>query len=185
MLPSTPSSSASTDRPAPALAPVSAAAASIEPSLILRQRVHTGTVGITTDTITTAASNPTGTAGYIEPRTATPELGAGPPPPPIYDPAHYQRGPSPSSLHSQSPFLSSPLPGGRGNVSAILQDHRARKRRAGPGSRGVANLTPEQLAKKRANGRSISSYTPPYFMLNYTSLRFLPLVNAGDIRFYM
>ena len=27
-----------------------------------------------------------------------------------------------------------------------------KKRRVGPGSRGVANLTPEQLAKKRANG---------------------------------
>lgn len=27
-----------------------------------------------------------------------------------------------------------------------------KKRRTGPGSRGVANLTPEQLAKKRANG---------------------------------
>lgn len=28
----------------------------------------------------------------------------------------------------------------------------AKKRRTGAGSRGVANLTPEQLAKKRANG---------------------------------
>lgn len=28
----------------------------------------------------------------------------------------------------------------------------SKKRRTGPGSRGVANLTPEQLAKKRANG---------------------------------
>lgn len=28
----------------------------------------------------------------------------------------------------------------------------AKKRKTVPGSRGVANLTPEQLAKKRANG---------------------------------
>lgn len=28
-----------------------------------------------------------------------------------------------------------------------------KKRKNGPGSRGVANLTPEQLAKKRANGK--------------------------------
>ena len=28
----------------------------------------------------------------------------------------------------------------------------AKKKKPGPGSRGVANLTPEQLAKKRANG---------------------------------
>lgn len=27
-----------------------------------------------------------------------------------------------------------------------------KKKKTGPGSRGVANLTPEQLAKKRANG---------------------------------
>ena len=27
-----------------------------------------------------------------------------------------------------------------------------KKRKTGPGHRGVANLTPEQLAKKRANG---------------------------------
>lgn len=29
-----------------------------------------------------------------------------------------------------------------------------RRKKSGPGSRGVANLTPEQLAKKRANGKS-------------------------------
>jgi hypothetical protein len=28
-----------------------------------------------------------------------------------------------------------------------------KKKKTGPGSRGVANLTPEQLAKKRANGK--------------------------------
>lgn len=30
----------------------------------------------------------------------------------------------------------------------------SKKRKSAPGSRGVANLTPEQLAKKRANGMS-------------------------------
>ncbi|KAL7623971.1 hypothetical protein AAE478_005528 [Parahypoxylon ruwenzoriense] len=35
----------------------------------------------------------------------------------------------------------------------LPQDQRTKKRRTGPSSRGVANLTPEQLAKKRANDR--------------------------------
>lgn len=30
-----------------------------------------------------------------------------------------------------------------------------KRRRTGPGSRGVANLTPDQLAKKRANGKFV------------------------------
>lgn len=30
-----------------------------------------------------------------------------------------------------------------------------KKKKTGPGSRGVANLTPDQLAKKRANGKSM------------------------------
>ncbi|KAI0837339.1 hypothetical protein F5Y06DRAFT_271405 [Hypoxylon sp. FL0890] len=38
-------------------------------------------------------------------------------------------------------------------VSGHIEDQRTRKRRMGPSSRGVANLTPEQLAKKRANDR--------------------------------
>ncbi|KAI1418219.1 hypothetical protein F5Y13DRAFT_37436 [Hypoxylon sp. FL1857] len=38
-------------------------------------------------------------------------------------------------------------------VSGHLEDQRTKKRRIGPSSRGVANLTPEQLAKKRANDR--------------------------------
>lgn len=29
----------------------------------------------------------------------------------------------------------------------------SKKKKTGPGSRGVANLTPDQLAKKRANGK--------------------------------
>lgn len=49
-------------------------------------------------------------------------------------------GPSPSAA---SPDAEDP--GG-------TQADSAKKRRTGPGSRGVANLTPAQLAKKRANG---------------------------------
>lgn len=37
--------------------------------------------------------------------------------------------------------------------SPVLTDATNKKRKAGPGARGVANLTPEQLAKKRANDR--------------------------------
>ncbi|CRK12781.1 hypothetical protein BN1723_017307, partial [Verticillium longisporum] len=50
-------------------------------------------------------------------------------------------GPSPSAA---SPDAEDP--GG-------AQADSAKKRRTGPGSRGVANLTPAQLAKKRANDR--------------------------------
>ncbi|KAI2784075.1 hypothetical protein F4815DRAFT_267736 [Daldinia loculata] len=42
---------------------------------------------------------------------------------------------------------------GRDHVSGYLEDQRTKKRRTGPSPRGVANLTPEQLAKKRANDR--------------------------------
>ncbi|KAK8039162.1 hypothetical protein PG993_007573 [Apiospora rasikravindrae] len=55
-------------------------------------------------------------------------------------------GHSPTESNASSPH---PL---RDNTSAP-DDQRARKRKPGPGSRGVANLTPEQLAKKRANDR--------------------------------
>ncbi|CAJ2511535.1 Uu.00g071600.m01.CDS01 [Anthostomella pinea] len=41
----------------------------------------------------------------------------------------------------------------RDNVSAAADEQRTKRRRTAPGSRGVANLTPEQLAKKRANDR--------------------------------
>lgn len=37
---------------------------------------------------------------------------------------------------------------------AAGDDSAKRRKKVGPGSRGVANLTPEQLAKKRANGKS-------------------------------
>ncbi|ROT40225.1 hypothetical protein SODALDRAFT_338081 [Sodiomyces alkalinus F11] len=39
------------------------------------------------------------------------------------------------------------------NTAAIATTDAGKKRRTGPGSRGVANLTPAQLAKKRANDR--------------------------------
>ncbi|KAK8094479.1 hypothetical protein PG997_001164 [Apiospora hydei] len=55
-------------------------------------------------------------------------------------------GHSPAESNASSPH---PL---RDNTSAP-DDQRAKKRKPGPGSRGVANLTPEQLAKKRANDR--------------------------------
>ncbi|KXH39352.1 BZIP transcription factor [Colletotrichum nymphaeae SA-01] len=58
-----------------------------------------------------------------------------------------------------------PSPAGPGNAEAVTpagagtspasqpSGDSNKKRRVGPGSRGVANLTPEQLAKKRANDR--------------------------------
>ncbi|KAI1093460.1 hypothetical protein F5B19DRAFT_450483 [Rostrohypoxylon terebratum] len=43
---------------------------------------------------------------------------------------------------------------GAGCGAGVVEDQRTKKRKVGgPGSRGVANLTPEQLAKKRANDR--------------------------------
>jgi len=46
----------------------------------------------------------------------------------------------------------SPAAGSPNSTEAGGAPDAAKKRRTGPGSRGVANLTPEQLAKKRANG---------------------------------
>ncbi|KAI1751172.1 hypothetical protein F4782DRAFT_506061 [Xylaria castorea] len=134
MLPSTPPSSASTNGPAPtsAFAPVSAAA-STEPSLIHRQQ----------------ASATTAAGGLVCSPADTPELGAGHR---LNDQDHKKRCPSPS-LDGQSPDSSGSLPSGRDNVSATPQDRRTKKRRTGASTRGVANLTPEQLAKKRANDR--------------------------------
>lgn len=40
------------------------------------------------------------------------------------------------------------------STPASLNGPETKKRKSAPGSRGVANLTPEQLAKKRANGMS-------------------------------
>ncbi|KAF6839235.1 bZIP transcription factor [Colletotrichum plurivorum] len=44
-------------------------------------------------------------------------------------------------------------PGSATSPTSHPPDNTNKKRRTGPGSRGVANLTPEQLAKKRANDR--------------------------------
>ncbi|KAI1460782.1 hypothetical protein F4805DRAFT_454227 [Annulohypoxylon moriforme] len=54
----------------------------------------------------------------------------------------------PSSSHDDGGL--SPEDGAGGGP---VEDQRMKKRRVGPSSRGVANLTPEQLAKKRANDR--------------------------------
>ncbi|KAI0882418.1 uncharacterized protein GGS22DRAFT_181021 [Annulohypoxylon maeteangense] len=59
----------------------------------------------------------------------------------------HKHGGPPSSSHEDG--CMSPDSGGGGP----LEDQRTKKRRVGASSRGVANLTPEQLAKKRANDR--------------------------------
>lgn len=55
-----------------------------------------------------------------------------------------KRGASPDGIGS-----------GAGGGSAA--EAAAKRKKMGPGSRGVANLTPEQLAKKRENGASLST----------------------------
>ncbi|KAK8006455.1 hypothetical protein PG991_012752, partial [Apiospora marii] len=81
----------------------------------------------------------------------TPAASIGSPSAAAYHTTGHKRGLS-QSLDGHSPAesnASSPHPL-RDNTSAP-DDQRAKKRKPGPGSRGVANLTPEQLAKKRAN----------------------------------
>ncbi|KAK5635220.1 hypothetical protein RRF57_010932 [Xylaria bambusicola] len=91
------------------------------------------------------------TTGTPVPPTAVSEPGAGPLPPNQH--SLYKRGPS-SSHDGQSPESTGSLSCARDSLSNMPQDQRTKKRRTGaPGSRGVANLTPEQLAKKRANDR--------------------------------
>ncbi|KAI1825099.1 hypothetical protein F4861DRAFT_213761 [Xylaria intraflava] len=71
-------------------------------------------------------------------------------------PIPYKRGLSLSADGDvPSPASSASLPGPRETAAAAVPpDQRTvKKRRTGPGSRGVASLTPEQLAKKRANDR--------------------------------
>jgi len=84
-------------------------------------------------------------------------------------PSVYKRGPS-SSLDGDvpSPESSTSQPAPYDTSSAFPPDQRNKKRRTGPGSRGVANLTPEQLAKKRANG------TLGYTYFSFTSLLSCP-----------
>lgn len=91
--------------------------------------------------------SPLRTAAENDPFRASPTHDAG-------HPNAYQRG-STADTDGSSPSdrrLSQPAAIGVVGASA--------KRRPGPGSRGVANLTPEQLAKKRANGECL---VPPPF----------------------
>ncbi|KAK8107709.1 uncharacterized protein PG998_009722 [Apiospora kogelbergensis] len=63
-------------------------------------------------------------------------------------------GHSPAESNASSPHpLRDNNNNSNNNNTAAPDDQRAKKRKPGPGFRGVANLTPEQLAKKRANDR--------------------------------
>ncbi|KAI0402168.1 hypothetical protein F4802DRAFT_577527 [Xylaria palmicola] len=140
MLPSISPSSPTTSSSAPTaiLAPISAAAA------------HTGPRGVHSQQPSASVSpSSLGVAGFAHSPAATPGLGAGLSP---TDLSHPKRGPS-QSLDAQSPSSSGSLTSNRDNASAVLRDQRTKRRRTGVGSRGVASLTPEQLAKKRANDR--------------------------------
>ncbi|KAI1471525.1 uncharacterized protein F4812DRAFT_181860 [Daldinia caldariorum] len=68
-----------------------------------------------------------------------------------HQPGH-KHGPSQENSQSSDSGNNS-TQAGRNHVSGHLEDQRTKKRRTGPSPRGVANLTPEQLAKKRANDR--------------------------------
>jgi hypothetical protein len=120
----------------------------------------------TATTSITGSKTGTGTrAGTGIGNGAEPQPGSGPLQPSLKpssnapSPSVYKRGPS-SSLDGDIPSpesaTSQPAPGDNG--SAFPPDQRNKKRRTGPGSRGVANLTPEQLAKKRANGMLSRTY---------------------------
>ncbi|KAH7270548.1 uncharacterized protein BKA55DRAFT_588963 [Fusarium redolens] len=67
----------------------------------------------------------------------------------VQSPAGFGPGPDDdsASLKRDADAVNPSSPAGGGDDSA------KRRKKAGPGSRGVANLTPEQLAKKRANDR--------------------------------
>ncbi|KAI1781054.1 hypothetical protein F4818DRAFT_436245 [Hypoxylon cercidicola] len=72
--------------------------------------------------------------------------------------AESSKGPAGSPHNDQSPDSNGSSQPGRDRDRDRVEDdghedQRAKKRRTGPSSRGVANLTPEQLAKKRANDR--------------------------------
>lgn len=157
MLPSTSSPSAEANRPKanrsdPAFTPASPTD-SIEPSLVLSQRPFTGHITAPVDDVSAVPAVPVVAPGFetiVEP--------------PSNDPSYSKRRPSPS-LDDQSPNLSRSLPERGDNVSAAHRVQHTKKRRTGPGSRNVANLTPEQLLKKRANGRLILSKNPPLISL--------------------
>lgn len=63
----------------------------------------------------------------------------------------------------------------------------AKRRKTGTGSRGVANLTPEQLAKKRANGKCfcyIFSLLRPPCLLRNVFFFILPLLELLHLYIY-
>lgn len=87
-------------------------------------------------------------------------------------PAHKRALSSDRDAQSPAESNASTLPTRDGSVVVAPEDQRTKKRRtagAGTSARGVANLTPEQLAKKRANGTWFAaalyraSHTPPCF----------------------
>lgn len=86
---------------------------------------------------------------------ATAATSTAPSPAAACHPAHKRALSSDRDAQSPAESNASTLPTRDGSVLAASEDQRTKKRRtagAGPGARGVANLTPEQLAKKRANG---------------------------------
>lgn len=102
---------------------------------------------------------------YRQPDTAGPIGSKKPPPPPVLGAPH----PSLAPLKNDIKLSGSPAPMGLADIPDSTAPNRdgattcstgpdgaaIKKRKTGPGSRGVANLTPEQLAKKRANGKPI------------------------------
>ncbi|KAI0798820.1 hypothetical protein GGR55DRAFT_693153 [Xylaria sp. FL0064] len=155
MLPSTSPSSSATHRPTPTptstpISPTSTTTTTTSTTAAPTESNFNHHHPASTPAGLTAPAVGATAAAAIYPSTTASDLGAGPP---TNDPSLYKRGPS-SSLDGQSLDSSASLPGARDNASAVSQDQRTKKRRTdGPGSRGVANLTPEQLAKKRANDR--------------------------------
>ena len=62
------------------------------------------------------------------------------------------------------------------SVGAAPGDAARKKKKTGPGSRGVANLTPEQLAKKRENGMS---FTPTPCIFHLPPIPSVPLLSLA------
>lgn len=82
----------------------------------------------------------------------------------VADPTRHHPGPGSTGTgtNTGSPFSPSETvikgegrrPRSTSHDSVDISAAAAKKRRTGPGARGVANLTPDQLARKRANGMS-------------------------------
>ncbi|KAI1447440.1 hypothetical protein F5Y02DRAFT_424545 [Annulohypoxylon stygium] len=96
-------------------------------------------------TLGTSAATATVTGGGIAPSSAN----AGP-----VSPSENEESGLPHKHSGSSQDGSGLSPDNGGGGAGIVEDQRTKKRKlGGPGSRGVASLTPEQLAKKRANDR--------------------------------